>query len=324
MEGVVAGVPSLADYDVIIDAGGDACDPENAVPFDVKTPAGKVFKQPGNYNFLIETSLFGTEPKFAAKGVKPDLDGDGKVEFGEALPDADFFQAAAQRLRRAGRRARRLGPQVAADRLQDALTALVVMTPTMSEYFEAWKNSRFVSGDKATETAFVVASRLQDIEDILGGLVLVYDNVETTHREDRPAQAEADRLVADEAPRLRGRPARAGGGRQEVHAPTTPTRSAATRRTAPRHRRPDLAGRRPAQHQAGDLGTCSHGRSSRLFAALAAFLLAAARRCRAGGAASRLRGERPSTSARRSSRRRRALILDDGAPPATSRRPARP
>ena len=43
------------------------------------TPDGRDFKQPGNFNYLIETSLFGTEPKFAAKGVKPDLDGDGRV-----------------------------------------------------------------------------------------------------------------------------------------------------------------------------------------------------------------------------------------------------
>jgi hypothetical protein len=62
MEGVVAGVPSLADYDVIIDAGGDASDPENAVPFSLKTADGRTFKQPGNLNFLLETSLFGTEP----------------------------------------------------------------------------------------------------------------------------------------------------------------------------------------------------------------------------------------------------------------------
>ena len=46
--------------------------------------------------FLTETSLWGTEEQFAAKGVEPDLDGDGKVEFGEALPDADFLVAAAQ------------------------------------------------------------------------------------------------------------------------------------------------------------------------------------------------------------------------------------
>jgi hypothetical protein len=188
MEGVVAGVPELADYDVIIDAGGDASDPENAVPFDVKTKAGKVYEQPGNYNFLIETSLFGTEPKFAARGVEPDLDGDGKVEFGEALPDAGFYQAAsagfAGQAAELDAAARKWSPT-----LQDALTALVVMTPTMSEYFEAWKNSRFISGDKATEKAFVVASRLQDIEDILSGLVLVYDNVRTSIAKTDPAQA---------------------------------------------------------------------------------------------------------------------------------------
>ena len=112
MEGVVAGVPSLADYDVIIDAGGDASDPENAVPFSIKTPDGKTFKQPGNFNYLIETSLFGTEPKFAAKGVEPDLDGDGKVEFGEALPDADFYVAAARDFEKHGERARRRRAQV--------------------------------------------------------------------------------------------------------------------------------------------------------------------------------------------------------------------
>src|SRR5262249_25416089 len=79
MEGVVAGVPQLADFDVIIDAGGDASDPENAVPFSIKTPDGRTFKQPGNLNYLIETSAFRTEPKFAAKSVNPDLAVDSKV-----------------------------------------------------------------------------------------------------------------------------------------------------------------------------------------------------------------------------------------------------
>ena len=84
MEGVVAGVPSLADFDVIIDAGADKSDPENAAPISLETPGGKTFDQPGNFNYLIETAAFGTEPKFAAKGVEPDLDGDGKVSFGES------------------------------------------------------------------------------------------------------------------------------------------------------------------------------------------------------------------------------------------------
>jgi hypothetical protein len=177
MEGVVAGVPQLADFDVIIDAGGDASDPENAVPFSIKTPDGRTFKQPGNFNYLVETSAFGTEPKFAARGVEPDLDGDGRVEFGEALPDANFLVAAARDFERNAKEldaaARKWTPTQ-----QDAFTALVVMTPTMSEYFEAWKNSRFIAGDKAKEKAFVVASRLQDIADILGGLNLVYANVQ--------------------------------------------------------------------------------------------------------------------------------------------------
>jgi hypothetical protein len=176
MEGVVAGVPQLADFDVIIDAGGDSSDPESAVPFSIKTPDGRTFKQPGNFNYLIETSTFGTEPKFAARGVKPDLDGDGTIEFGEALPDANFLVAAARDFEKNAREldaaARKWTPTQ-----QDAFTALVVMTPTMSEYFEAWKNSRFIAGDKAKEKAFVVASRLQDIADILGGLNLVYANV---------------------------------------------------------------------------------------------------------------------------------------------------
>jgi hypothetical protein len=176
MEGVVAGVPELADFDVIIDAGGDASDPENAVPFTVRTPGGRTFEQPGNFNYLIETAAFGTDPKFAAKGVKPDLDGDGKVSFGEAVPDADFYVAAARDFEQAAgdldAAARKWEPTP-----QDAFTALVVMTPTMSEYFEAWKNSRFIAGAKAKEHAFVAASRLQDIADILGGLELVYANV---------------------------------------------------------------------------------------------------------------------------------------------------
>jgi len=185
MEGVVAGVPSLADYDVIIDAGGDASDPENAVPFSIKTEDGKTYKQPGNLFFLLESSLYGTEPKWSSKG---DLDGDGKVEFGEALPDPRFYLAAVNEFDKQAKEldgsAKEWSPTE-----QDALTALVVMTPTMSEYFEAWKNSRFVAGDKATEKSFVGASRLQDIADILGGLKLIYANVQPRIEEANQEQA---------------------------------------------------------------------------------------------------------------------------------------
>jgi hypothetical protein len=188
MEGVVAGVPSLADFDVIIDAGSDKSDPENAVPFSIKTPAGKTFEQPGNFFGLIETSLWGTEPKYAAKGVEPDLNDNGKVEFGEAVPDADFLVAAAKDF---ATNAKDLDEAANAwqPTEQDAFTALVVMTPTMSEYFESWKNSRFVAGAKSDQSVFVAASRLQDIAGILNGLVLVYDSVEPSVSEASAEQA---------------------------------------------------------------------------------------------------------------------------------------
>jgi hypothetical protein len=196
MEGVVAGVPELADYDVTIDAGGDASEPDSAVPFTLKTPEGRTFRQPGNFFFLVETSVFGTEAKFTAKDVEPDLDGDGRVAFGEAVPDADFLMTATREFEKTAKEldaaARAWTPSEA-----DAFNALVVMTPTMSEYFEAWKNSRFVAGEAATETAFAGASRLQDIADILSGLEVIYENVEPRIAEASGDQAEQTQRSLD-------------------------------------------------------------------------------------------------------------------------------
>ena len=188
MEGIVAGVSSLADYDVIIDAGSSGEDPESAVPFDLKLPNGKTLKQPGNFMFLTETALYGTNDDLTAKGVEADLDGNGKVEFGEALPDANIFLATTRDF---DDYARELDTEANAFEPSDsdAFSALVIMTPTMSEYFEAWKNSRFVSGGNASEQAFVATSRLSDIADILEGLVFTYDGVEPLVAEADPQQA---------------------------------------------------------------------------------------------------------------------------------------
>lgn len=188
-EGVVAGVPSLAEYDVILDAGASKEeDPENAVPFNVKYKNGKELKQPGNFFFLTETSLWGTTPEFTCEGVKADLDGDGKVEFGEALPDPDHIQASAAGMKKY---TTELNTSAAAWKPteDDVFTAVVVMTPTMSEYFDAWKNSRFVAGEDADQASFVGSSRLNDIADILSGLTLVYDNIQPQIAEQNTDQA---------------------------------------------------------------------------------------------------------------------------------------
>jgi Imelysin len=192
MEGIVAGVPRLAQYDVDIDAGSDASDPESAVSFSLELPDGETLKQPGNLFFVVETSLFGTNPDFLAKGVDQDVDGDGREEFGEGIPDANIYVAAVREFE-AQAQSLDADAQEFQPTPSDAFTALTIMTPTMSEYFEAWKNSRFIAGEDATELGFVAASRLSDIADILEGLVFTYDEIEPLVAEESPQQAEQTR-----------------------------------------------------------------------------------------------------------------------------------
>ena len=189
MEGIVAGVPRLAHYDVDIDAGSDASDPESAVSFSLQVPGGKTLKQPGNLFFLTETSLYGTNPDLQAKGVDPDVNGNGRVEFGEGLPDARIFKATLDEFSRQASSLRK-DAQEFEPTPSDAFTAITIMTPTMSEYFEAWKNSAFVAGEDASEQGFVAASRLQDIADILEGIVFTYEGVQPLVAGENSAQAE--------------------------------------------------------------------------------------------------------------------------------------
>lgn len=177
IEGLVAGVPSLAEYDVILDAGAAGSeDPEGAVPFDLTLPDGKVLPKPGNLFGVTESTLWGTYPEYTVTTVAADFNKDGKLDFGEALPEANVLKAGVDEL---DRYTAELLIQAEAwqPTESDAFTALVVMVPTMSEYFGSWKNSRFVLGDKSTQRDFVAISRLADIQDILGGLQVTYQGV---------------------------------------------------------------------------------------------------------------------------------------------------
>lgn len=187
-EGIVAGTPSLAEYDVILDAGtSGAEDPEGAVPFDITLPDGRVFEKPGNLFGVLESTLWGTYADFTT-GIDADLDGNGSIDFGEKLPDAnvlkgsvDLFDSYVNEL------------YVSANEWQptesDAFTSLVVMVPTMSEYFNSWKNSRFILGDASKQRDFVVISRLSDIQNILSSLQVVYAEVKPLVESVDPAQA---------------------------------------------------------------------------------------------------------------------------------------
>lgn len=189
-EGLVAGVPSLAEYDVWIDAGpsGEE-DPNEARDWTFETADGRSFEKPGNiFHHITETTLWGTHPDFV--GLEADLDGDGEIELGEALPDAYILQGGADVLLEASTE---LQGSVAdwEPTLTDAFTALVVMIPTAQEYFGQWAESPFVlaSGD-VTQQSFVGTSRLVDIYGIFGGLQLTWENLAPMVAEENPELAE--------------------------------------------------------------------------------------------------------------------------------------
>jgi hypothetical protein len=56
------------------------------VPFDLKLPNGKTMKQPGNFMFLTETALYGTNDALLAKGVEADVDGNGEGTSARRFP----------------------------------------------------------------------------------------------------------------------------------------------------------------------------------------------------------------------------------------------
>jgi hypothetical protein len=177
MEGIVAGTPALAQFDVDLDAGAAAADdPEGAVSFDLTLPDGQVLEKPGNLFGITESALWGTYEGFRVNDVAADFDGDGTVAFGEALPDANVLKGAVDKLANVAGELD-AAAQAWAPSESDAFTALVVMVPTMSEYFGSWRDSRFVAGDASTQRDFVAISRLADIQGILGGLELVYTQV---------------------------------------------------------------------------------------------------------------------------------------------------
>lgn len=193
VEGIVAGTPSLAQFDTDLDAGASAAeDPQNAVSFDITLPGGRVLERPGNLFGVAESTLWGTFERFSS-GVKADLDGDGQLQFGDVLPDANVLKGAAALLAQKAAELKAAGSSWEPTET-DAFTALVVMVPTMSEYFASWRDSRFVAGERSAQRDFVAISRLADMQDILSGLQVVLKSV--TPRIDTVDTAQGEQLAS--------------------------------------------------------------------------------------------------------------------------------
>lgn len=174
MEGIVAGVPSLANFDTWIDAGPlGSVDPKNAYDWSLKLDDGRVLDKPGNiFHYLLETTLWGTTPEHT--GLRIDLDGNGKDERGDALPEAYTFLAIGNAFVDA---TTQMNKAVGAWKpsLEDSFTALTTMIPTMGDYFEEWKDSAAITGK---DPRFVAQSRLVDVKGIASSLSVIYANVE--------------------------------------------------------------------------------------------------------------------------------------------------
>ncbi len=163
VEGIVAGVEVLAAFDLNLDAGASKAEGGEAiVEFDLKLPSGKILEKPGNAFGVNEGALWGTEKTFSS-GVTFDVDGNGKIGFGDQLPDANVLKAAADKLDALTQElidtAKTWTPAP-----QDVFGALTANVPTVAPVFlDRWKTSRFVLGEKATRRDFNVISSLSDL-----------------------------------------------------------------------------------------------------------------------------------------------------------------
>lgn len=186
IEGIVAGLPSTAKYDLIIDAGNPGTEKEDVAPYDLSLPDGTVMKRPGNlFHGLMEPAIWGMEKSHAKMNV--DLDGDGKAARSEVLFDANFVYGTSQALLHWSKEMLKDVKAWTPNR-DDAFTSVVTMTPTVGDYFGEWKESQFITGDIG---AFVAQSRLVDVQGIMGGCRKMYFDAIS------PAVTEVDKTLDD-------------------------------------------------------------------------------------------------------------------------------
>jgi hypothetical protein len=164
VEGIVAGIDSLAHYDIYLDAGVPASEGPNDVA-EVTLDLGngeKIDRQGSLFTFIIEPALWAGDARWV------------KDAGGRKLPRAEVLSAAAKdadfQIAKLLADSKALSPSTA-----DCFGAMIAMTPTLSDYFEDWKESRY-SKDKSGR--FQAVSRISDMRGIMSSCAVMFDAVE--------------------------------------------------------------------------------------------------------------------------------------------------
>jgi hypothetical protein len=166
VEGIVAGVPSMADYDIYLDAGVPASEgPDDVAPVVLELGNGEKIDREGSlFTYVIEPMLWGGNKRWVTA-----VDGGKKL-----LPRPEVVAATAKDVDKT------LGELLADAKawnasVSDCFGAMVVMTPTLSDYFEDWKESRY---SKEKSGRFQAVSRVSDMRGIMGSCQVMYEAVE--------------------------------------------------------------------------------------------------------------------------------------------------
>jgi hypothetical protein len=174
IEGIVAGVPKLSDFDVYLDAGVPKDQAGSGTPVAPVVLAlldgSKIDREGCLFTYLIEPMLWGSNKKLV---VPADLDRDGKIGPRESLPRADILTTVASDVRM---KIHELHETAIAwqPSTSDYFSAIIAMTPTLSGYFDDWKESRYAP---ETSGKFSAISRVSDMRGIMFSVAVLYGAV---------------------------------------------------------------------------------------------------------------------------------------------------
>lgn len=164
IEGIVAGVDSLSHYDIYLDAGVPASEgPDDVAEVVLDLGNGeKIDKQGALFTYIIEPALWGGDERWIIK-----------LDNNQTLPRPEVLLAAAKDADL------HIGKLLADSRawnasVADLFGAMILMTPTLSDYFEDWKESRY---SEQKSGRFQAVSRISDMRGIMQSCAVMYKAV---------------------------------------------------------------------------------------------------------------------------------------------------